>query len=155
MSALEILQNKFSFLKDNIRQQSEKRLWAEVAYANFFPVFDLAVKELGFTHLCAITGLDEGEHLAFIYHLASRDGVVFNLKTKVLKDKEPLKTITAYFPGGAIYERELVDLLGVRVTGLPDGLHYPLPDGWPAGQYPLRKDWDQKVLDTLGGNYGL
>jgi Ni,Fe-hydrogenase III component G len=27
------------------------------------------------------------------------------------------------------------------VTGLPEGSRYPLPDNWPEGQYPLRKDW--------------
>ncbi len=57
-----------------------------------------------------------------------------------------LKTITDYFSSAEIYERELVDLLGVRVEGLKEGKRYPLPDDWPAGQYPLRKDWKVEML---------
>ncbi|MFA5113875.1 MAG: NADH-quinone oxidoreductase subunit C [Candidatus Margulisiibacteriota bacterium] len=140
------LEDKFVYLKGGIREQGERRLWSEVSYDLFFDVFGYAVKELGFDALCTITGLDEGEYLAFIYHL-SKGGLVFNLKTKILKDKEDLRTVIDYFPGAAIYEREVVDLLGVKVAGLPDGVRYPLPDDWPAGQYPLRKDWDPKVLD--------
>jgi membrane-bound hydrogenase subunit beta len=34
-----------------------------------------------------------------------------------------------------------MDLLGIQVEGIPPGRHYPLPEGWPEGQYPLRKDW--------------
>ena len=47
------------------------------------------------------------------------------------------------FPAAEIYERELIDLLGAKVAGLPEGKRYPLPDDWPAGEYPLRKDWKQ------------
>ena len=48
------------------------------------------------------------------------------------------------FPAAHIYERELVDLLGAKVEGLPPGNRYPLPDDWPEVQYPLRKDWKQE-----------
>jgi len=52
-----------------------------------------------------------------------------------------IKTITDIFPPADIYERELEDLLGAKVDGLGDGKRYPLPDDWPKGEYPLRKDW--------------
>jgi Ni,Fe-hydrogenase III component G len=34
-----------------------------------------------------------------------------------------------------------MDLLGAQVEGLPAGRRYPLPEDWPQGEYPLRKDW--------------
>ena len=54
-------------------------------------------------------------------------------------------------PSIVLHEREIVDLFGVEVEGLPDGPHYPLPDGWPEGNYPMRKDWDPKKFnkDTM------
>lgn len=130
---------------------NDKRIWVEVPLADFMDKFAYAVKQQGFSFLCTITGLDEGEYLAFIYHLAGKDGVVLNIKTRALKDKESIKTVTGYFPSAAIYERELVDLLGAKVEGLPEGIRYPLPDEWPAGQYPLRKDWDASVLEEKDG----
>jgi len=40
-------------------------------------------------------------------------------------------------------------MLGVQIEGLPPGKRYPLPDNWPAGQYPLRKDWKTEMLDAV------
>ncbi|MCX5726448.1 MAG: NADH-quinone oxidoreductase subunit C [Candidatus Saganbacteria bacterium] len=151
--ALEIrsaLEEKFPYLKEAVKVDRERRVSLEVPYDKFLEVFDHAVKKLYFTSINTITGLDEGEYLAFIYHLSARSGIVLNLRTKVLKDKESIKTIISYFPSAAIYERELVDLLGAKVEGLPEGLRYPLPDGWPKGEYPLRKNWDASVLDKEG-----
>ena len=55
------------------------------------------------------------------------------------------KTVISYFPDAEIYEREVVDLFGVTIEGLPPGNSYPLPDDWPKGQYPLRKDWKPEL----------
>jgi len=129
---------------------NDRRIWVEVPLADFMDKFDYAVKQQGFSFLCTITGLDEGEYLAFIYHLAGKNGVVLNIKTRALKDKEIIKTVTDYFPCAAIYERELVDLFGAKIEGLPEGIRYPLPDDWPIGECPLRKDWDPSVLDKKG-----
>jgi Ni,Fe-hydrogenase III component G len=93
-----------------------------------------------------MTGLDLGATLGVIYHLARPSGIVLNLATAVPKEKPVLQSITARFPAAACYERELADLLGFQVQGLPEGPRYPLPDSWPAGQYPLRKDWKADSL---------
>ena len=145
----ELLQN-FNLPDETIRIQRPKRLWLETDPGKFAEIFDYAVKQAGFTFLCTITGLDEGADFGLIYHLSSDDGVMLNLKTKTPKE-QPIKTITGYFPSGAIYERELIDLLGIKVTGLPEGRHYPLPDDWPEGQHPLRKDWNIEMLDKGKG----
>ena len=94
--------------------------------------------------LCGITGLDEGITLGFIYHIAREDGIMLNIKVSVDKNNPAIKTITGYFPGADIYERELMDLLGAKVDGLPAGNRYPLSDDWPVDEYPLRKDWKKK-----------
>ena len=145
------LEAKFDFLKDAVKLQRDRRLWIEVPYAKFAEVFDFAVKQLGFSFLCTITGLDAGADLEYIYHLAQGAGQMLNIKTKAPKD-QAIKTITAYFPSGIIYERELVDLLGTKMEGLPAGIRYPLPDDWPDNQYPLRKDWNADVLDRNVGS---
>ena len=52
-----------------------------------------------------------------------------------------LPTVLAAFPGAMSYERELEDVLGIKIQGLPPGRRYPLAEDFPVGQYPLRKDW--------------
>jgi membrane-bound hydrogenase subunit beta len=135
------LTQQFGYLNDKITVTRARRIFAEVPAVNFGEVFDFAVKKLGFVILDTITGLDEGATLGFIYHLAQEKGIVLNLHISAPKEKPVIKTITPTFPAADAYERELVDLLGAQVEGLPEGNRYPLPDDWPAGQYPLRKDW--------------
>ena len=133
--------NRFPYLNDKVRVQRDRRILTEVDYGNFKEVFEYAIRELKFIFLCTITGLDETEKISLIYHIARQDGIMLNIKTSVAKTNPVLKTIIEYFPSAQIYERELEDLLGVKVEGLPAGKRYPLPDDWPKRQYPLRKDW--------------
>ena len=132
---------KFNYLSDSVKIVRPRRISIEVSLDNFTPVFAYLAKDLQFSHLCTITGLDEPEKLGLIYHLAADSGVLVNLKTVVPKNAPVLKTVTSYFPGAEIYERELVDLFGAKVEGLPEGHRYPLTDDWPVNQFPLRKDW--------------
>ena len=138
---------QFPALKDKARVQRARRLVAEVPYADFAPVFDHLIKRQGFVILCTITGLDLGADLGLIYHLAREDGAVLNLMTAVPKDRPVVQSVMNYFPAAETYEREVVDLLGFDVRGLPPGPRYPLPDIWPAGQFPLRKDWNAEMLE--------
>jgi Ni,Fe-hydrogenase III component G len=81
-----------------------------------------------------------GTDLEFIYHLAQSRGGIANVRVRCPKGQQH-HTITGIFPGGGIYERELIDLLGANIVGLPEGSRYPLPDNWPKDEHPLLKDW--------------
>jgi membrane-bound hydrogenase subunit beta len=137
------LQSTFSLPEGAVRVQRATRLWVTVDKQRFPALFDHVVKTMGFSILCTITGLDAGTDLELIYHLARDGGVMVNVKMKSPKG-EPLHTVTPYFPGATLYERELEDLLGAVVECLPAGRRYPLPDDWPAGEHPLLKDWAPK-----------
>ena len=138
----------FPVVPDQTGILREGRSFVTVPYESFFGLFDFAVNE-GFSHIGAITGLDEGENLSVIYHLCipgSRH--ILNIKTSVLKSAPKLRTISDRFPVANLYERELVDLLGFEVEGLPPNENrYPLSDSWPPNQFPLRKDWKLESLD--------
>ena len=138
------LAKKFPNLEGKVRVQRIRRILAEVDSGKFEDVFSYAQGSLGFTVLCTITGLDEGQTLGFIYHMSRTDGITFSLKLSMPKDKPVIKSMVKYFPSSDIYERELVDLLGAEVEGLPEGNRYPLPDDWPKDEHPLRKDWKPK-----------
>ena len=135
------LTKKFDYLQGKVIIQRPRRIFLEVPMEHFLEVFEYLVKEFQFSHLCTITGFDEQERLGFMYHLAKDPGFLINIKTSVLKEKPVIKTVTTFFAGAEIYERELVDLFGAKVEGLPEGNRYPLTDDWPTDQFPLRKDW--------------
>jgi Ni,Fe-hydrogenase III component G len=127
-----------------------KRVFVEANIEDFKKVLEYLMKDNNFDTLCTITGLDYGESIGMIYHLTRQDGIVVNLKTSVPKENPVIQSIINYFPAAELYEREVVDLLGARVEGLPEGSRYPLPDGWPEGQYPLRKDWKSETSQKEG-----
>jgi Ni,Fe-hydrogenase III component G len=137
---------KFPFLDSKIRIARVRRMFAEAPAEQAGEVLGHLQDRMQFSILCAMTGLDLGATLGVIYHLARPSGIVLNLATAVPKEKPVLQSVTARFPAAACYERELADLLGFQVQGVPEGPRYPLPDSWPAGQYPLRKDWKPDSL---------
>ena len=132
---------KFGIADDAIRVARARRIFVELAQHDFEKVFAYAKEKMNFNHLVSITGFDEPQRLAFMYHLAQDSGIILNLRIGVEKENPVIRTVTGYFPGADIYERELVDLFGARVEGLTAGNRYPLTDEWPKGQHPLRKDW--------------
>ena len=135
------LTEKFGYLKDAVTIPRERRMTVEVPAANFADVFDYLVKKMRFSGLSAITGMDEVTDFAVIYHLTKEGNIMLNLRIRISRENPLIKTVTQYFPAADAYERELTDLLGIKVDGLAISHRYPLPDNWPAGEYPLRKDW--------------
>jgi Ni,Fe-hydrogenase III component G len=63
------------------------------------------------------------------------------MRTKISKDNPHVESVCPFFPGAILYERELQDMFGIVVDHIPDPRRLVLPDDWPAGQFPLRKDW--------------
>jgi len=128
-----------------------RRIFLCVPEAIFMDVLQYAASELQFTYLCTITGLDTGANFEFLYHISRDDGILLTLEYKTgREDPVVIPSVLPIYNGATFYERELESLLGVKVDGLPEGRQYPLPDNWPKGEYPLRKDWKPKEKQPLG-----
>lgn len=143
---------KFSFLQDKVVVKRERRILIDVDLQNFWPVFDYLRETLGFNELSTITGLDEIQSFGIIYHIHRAGKIVVNLKTHTSHDNPKISSISKIFPAADQYERELMDLFGIEVEGLPEGHRYPLPDVWPKGDHPLRKDWKMSELLEVKNN---
>ncbi|MDP4108841.1 MAG: NADH-quinone oxidoreductase subunit C [Bacillota bacterium] len=140
-SILQEIAKRFISLEGAGLIPAERRIYLEVPQEIFMDVIKFAAKELGFKHLCTITGMDSASCFEFIYHISNDDGIVLNLELKAQKENPVISSVLPVYNGAVFYERELEGMLGVKVSGLPEGRQYPLPDNWPAGQFPLRKDW--------------
>lgn len=94
-----------------------------------------------------VIGTDEGENLGFVYLISGADNVIVSLRTFAPKADPRVQSMTGLYKSFILFERELCDLFGAQVIGLPDGPHYPLPDNWPKDQWPLRKEWNPDNFD--------
>lgn len=148
----EIVQKLKSFMGEKILEVQvprSRRIFILVEKNVFKEAITHIIKKLKFVHLSTITGVDLGEEIEVIYHF-SRDGAVeLSLKVRVPKNKPVLPTITDITPGVALYEREVHDILGVVFKGHPNLSRLILPDDWPNGVYPLRKEWTFKKVKKV------
>lgn len=120
------------------RVMAERRVFATTDLGKYRQALK-ALKDRGITHLSTITGVDLGDSIAVIYHVDCH-GTVLNLKLEVPRESPAVRTVTDIFPGAVLYERDLMEMLGVRVEYHPDPRRLFLPDDWPADVYPLRKE---------------
>jgi NADH:ubiquinone oxidoreductase subunit C len=102
-----------------------------------------ALRDAGWGYLAAITGLDLGAAaggLDVLYHFCAGAAIV-TLRVRILRSNATVPSICDLVPSASFFERELSEMFGVTVTGTPDVSRLLLPDDWPDGVYPLRKDF--------------
>ncbi len=75
-----------------------------------------------------------------------REKVLCSILVNLPADEPVIDSISAQVPAANWAEREFRDLLGIEPLGCPSMKRLVLPDGWPEGVHPLRKDfsWDLK-----------
>ncbi|HBE88106.1 MAG TPA: proton-conducting membrane transporter [Elusimicrobia bacterium] len=139
------LEDKFGGDISEFTIQRRRRLWLTVKPERLVDMMRFLYSEMEFNHLSTITGMDLGENLAAFYHTTDQHTII-TVRAKTPRATPVLPTVRDVFAGTESYERELEDLFGIKIEGLPPGRHYPLPDDFPPGQHPLRKDW--KLTDA-------
>ncbi len=107
-----------------------------------------AVKSAGCRRLSSISGVDMGDTIDVIYHVCAPAGTLISIRAGTPKPDPRLPTVVDLMPAAALYEREVHDLFGVVFVGNPDLRRLMLHEGWPEGQYPLRKDWKPATAEV-------
>lgn len=148
----EIVERLKSFLEENLVEVTiprDRRIFSYIKKEVLREAVNYLVNVLRFKHISTITGVDLGGEIEVIYHLAYEGSIVLSLRFAVSKEKPNVPTITDIVPGAVLYEREVHDLLGVRFEGHPDLSPLMLPEEWPQGVYPLRKEHKIEELKEM------
>jgi Ni,Fe-hydrogenase III component G len=118
------------------------RLDVSVAATSLLAVVD-ALHSAHWGYLSAITGLDSGpatDALEVLYHFCA-GAAVLTLRVRVSRATAGVPSLCALIPSASFFERELSEMFGVTIENAPNTDRLFLPDDWPVGVYPLRKDF--------------
>jgi formate hydrogenlyase subunit 5 len=143
---LDVLQTKFKDTSVQVQPQQLGKAAVIADPSTHRDVLKALLKADEKTAVIAITGIDLGATLGVFYHIRTSKSGIITIKVEVPKEKPRIKTIDDLMPGAAFDEMEVTDLLGVVFEGHPSPSRLVLPDNWPDGVFPLRKD---AKLDNL------
>ena len=125
----------------NYFERSPRRIYLEVKPADVPEVTRIIFKEMNARFQIA-SGVDTPAAIEILYHWAfDRQGCVVSVRTKLDREHPEIDSITPICKGAEWIEREMWELLGIQFRNHPDMRHLLLMDEWPAGQYPLRRDY--------------
>lgn len=102
-----------------------------------------ALQQAGWGYLAAITGLDLGPEagkMEVLYQFCE-GAAVLTLRVMIERETAVVPTVCGLIPSASFFERELGEMFGITVEGTPNTDRLFLPDEWPEGVYPLRKDF--------------
>ena len=124
-----------------VEERSATRVFIEVAPENVPDTSRLLFKELQARFQIA-TGVDGPAAIEVLYHWAlDRIGCLVTVRARLSREDPVIESIAPLIPAAEWIEREMWELLGIRFRNHPDLRHLLLSDDWPAGKYPLRRDY--------------
>ena len=135
-------------------KHKKTQVWAVIAPKDF----KNAVKHLftlqEYPHFSVSSGSDIGKEIEIINHFVLNYGerggqTPFNLKVRLPKENPVMDSITDLFPGAIISEQEKMEMLGIKIEGIPKKRVFT-DESMPAGIYPWRKD--DKGVEKIARN---
>jgi len=122
-------------------EKSPRRIYVEVRPEDVPAATRLMFRELGARFQIA-SGVDTPKAIEILYHWAfDRLDCIVTVRTKLDRQKPEIESLASICKGTEWIEREIWELLGVTFRNHPDLRHLLLKDDWPAGSYPLRRDY--------------
>lgn len=146
MSTETALQTAHDLLKPWAKETSEPELFRldVVVNASDLVAAVSALQDAGWGYLSTITGVDlgvEAGEIEVLYHF-SEGAAITTLRVHTPRDNAIVPSLIDIIPSVSFYERELIEMFGVVVEGTPNTERLFLPEDWPEGVYPLRKDFN-------------
>ncbi|MDP2974269.1 MAG: NADH-quinone oxidoreductase subunit C [Candidatus Diapherotrites archaeon] len=132
-------------VQNNAKKSSVERIWASIEHDSFKEAVKYLCTIHPMPHFVVISGYQIGDLIELIYHFslnyAVRHGEFsFSIKTTLPKANAVLPTITDLIPGALVSEREVQEMLGVKISGIPDSRGLFLHKDFPKGVFPWRRD---------------
>lgn len=150
MTTETFLQNAAALLESwagNVEKPEPERLDVYIESSDLTAAV-AALSKAGWGYLSVITGVDlglEDGHIEVLYHFCE-GAAITTLRVLTKRDSPSVPSLCEIIPSASFLEREIHEMLGIECVGTPDDSKLYLPDDWPDGVYPLRKDFDMQQI---------
>lgn len=123
---------------------SFRQVWIDLRADGLRPAVGKLIA-IHFPHFVVIAAEDRGDEIVLpyffrIYHGVRHAEIMVVLSVHIPKAAPVVPSLCDLIPGILISEREKQEMMGVTVSDIPDGRRMFLPDDFPEGVYPWRKD---------------
>ena len=156
MTPEEVLGDLRKKFKDNIIEilgERSKKVYIDIKQESLVKISSYIFKDLK-ARFNTASGVDMRNHMEILYHFLIEDiNLLISLRVKLQKPKLEIDSLVPVFEGANWIEREIHEILGINFKGHPDLKRLLLPDDWPEGVYPLRRDykeWDKNAIRDRG-----
>lgn len=136
-----------------------ERIWFRTDRKHLHDAVAYLCEKYPYPHFSFCSGYDTGKGLELLYHFSINYGVrageIMLTMDVALPKKDPvIGTITDLIPGALIAEREMQEMLGIKVKGIPDSRRLFLDKSFPKGVFPWRRDetGPEKLIRNVHGD---
>ena len=153
MSIVEQITNRFKN-KVEIFEKSKKRVYVTATTKEIGKeLVRFLFKEME-ARMSIASGVDTRPGIEILYHMAfDKHNLIVTVKVLAEKPECEMPTFTDFMPAAEWIEREIHELLGVKFIGHPRLETLLLPDDWPEGVYPLRKNTFESIQENEQREY--
>ena len=138
MNLIEKIKEKFGGQVE-IFEKSRRRIYVTISKTQAKELVRYLFRDLK-ARFSIATGIDIRPGVEILYHLAFDElGVMVSVRVLVEKPALKMDSFTDFMPASDWIEREIHEMLGVDFVGHPNLTKLLLPDDWPEGEHPYRK----------------
>ena len=139
-SFLKEIKEKFGDSIISLDKIKDKRVVVKIAKDSLLPVSTYLFKDIGFRYIIS-SAMDSEEGYEIIYHFScDKTGLIVNLDVIIPKDKPEIESLVSVIKGTEWIEREIYEILGINFLNHPNLVKFLLPEDWPEGDYPMRRN---------------
>jgi len=139
-----IRDSRISERREGKKKNPHYTIWFDLDRELLRPAIETLIG-IRFPHLSVIGANDLGDSIRLVYIFSVQYGEVkseymVTIAITLPKSDLTVPTISDLIPGAVFGEREKQEFLGIKVLGIPDNRRLFLPEDFPDGVFPWRKD---------------
>jgi len=147
-----IIKSEVREWKEGIKSTPVNSVWLTIELSALHDAIEELIS-IDYPHFGVISAVDEGDIIFLLYHMyvfygLSGKEVEVTIEVGLPKPNLIVPTISDLIPGAVYSEREKIEMMGVDVKDIPDRRGLFLPEDFPKGVYPWRKD-ETGIKDSM------